>query len=87
MHSKHLSVLFTAALCLAACDNEGQSSGHGPGNADGIGGRADPPPAATQEAPNAAATTDPTGAMTTPDGSTEDTGATPRDPQPGNQGR
>ena len=85
MYLKMMSALLIAAFCLAGCgNNEGESMGHGPGNADGVGGRADPPAATTNEAPNEASTVDPTAARTTPDGSTEDTGATPRDPAPAN---
>jgi hypothetical protein len=84
MYLKSLSAVLLVAFCLAGCGNEGESMGHGPGNADGTGGRSDPPEATTNEAPNAASTVDPDGAMTTPDGSTEDTGATPRDPTPAN---
>lgn len=85
MHFKSKSAVLMATLWLAACgNNDGRSMGHGPGNADGAGGRADPPAATTNEAPQESATTDPNGAMTTPDGSTEDTGATPRDPAPAN---
>ena len=88
MHLKRLTLMALATFCLAACgDQQGDSMGSGPGNADGIGGREDPPAATTDEAPNNSSTTDPAGAMTTPDGSTQDTGATPRDPQPGNQGQ
>ena len=86
MPSKHWLFTTIAALALAGCgDQQGDSMGSGPGNADGVGGREDPPAATTEQAPNHSSTTDPQGAMTTPDGSTEDTGATPRDPQPGNQ--
>jgi len=85
MHLKSSSLALLSILLLAGCNNEGDSMGNGPGNADGIGGRADPPEATTNEAPNESSTTDPQGAMTIPDGSTEDTGATPRDPAPGNQ--
>jgi hypothetical protein len=87
MHFRLPIFLVAAALCLAACNNEGRTDGNGPGNADGFGGREDPPAATTDQSPNDASTVDPEGAMTTPDGSTEDTGATPRDPVPGNQGR
>lgn len=82
MPLKTKAALLMAAVCLAACGNEGESMGHGPGDADGLGGRADPPEATTNEAPNKASTTDPNAAVTKPDGSTEDTGATPRDPSP-----
>ena len=79
MHIKSLSVLAVAALGLAACGNDDNSMGNGPGNADGVGGREDPPTQMTNEAPTGASTTDPVGAQTTPDGSTEDTGATPQE--------
>lgn len=83
MDLKRSGVWLTAVLCLAGCGNNDESMGNGPGNADGVGGRADPPEATTDEAPNDASTTDPNAAKTTPDGSTEDTGATPREPSPG----
>jgi hypothetical protein len=85
MHVKTLGVLLAAAMCVAACeDNEGRSMGNGPGNADGTGGRTDPPEVTTDRTPNDSSIADPAGSMTKPDGSTEDTGATPRDPAPAN---
>jgi len=84
MHLKRSGAVLLMALWFAGCGNEGESVGHGPGNADGFGGREDPPEATTNDTPNEASTTDPQGAMTVPDGSTEDTGATPRDPTPTN---
>lgn len=45
MRSKFV-VLAVAGLLLAACGREAtQSDGNGPGNADGLGGREDPPTA------------------------------------------
>jgi hypothetical protein len=41
-------------LLTAACNREStQSDGNGPGNADGVGGRADPPPASAGDHPPA----------------------------------
>jgi hypothetical protein len=49
MRSKLALLLAMAALGLSACGQRDQNSeGNGPGNADGFGGRADPP---TQEQP------------------------------------
>ena len=79
MHIKTSCALLVAASLLAACGNDGESMGNGPGNADGVGGREDPPQQITNEAPTGASTTDAAGAHTTPDGSTEDTGATPQE--------
>jgi hypothetical protein len=40
------------ALCAACSGNDGASVGNGPGNADGVGGREDPPGAAAPVQPN-----------------------------------
>jgi hypothetical protein len=45
MRSKYVALVVTGLL-LAACGREAtQSDGNGPGNADGLGGREDPPTA------------------------------------------
>jgi hypothetical protein len=50
MRSKLVLILAMAVLTLGACEHRDENSdGNGPGNADGLGGRADPP---TQEQPN-----------------------------------
>ncbi len=88
MHVKFASVLSIAFLCLAGCGNDdGKSMGNGPGNADGIGNRADPPAATTNEASRyeerkESSTTDPNAAMTGPSGTMNDTGEPPRGPAP-----
>jgi hypothetical protein len=44
MRSKIVLILAMAAFALSACDRRADNSdGNGPGNADGFGGRADPP--------------------------------------------
>ena len=44
MRSKIILILATVALGLSACGQRDEiSEGNGPGNADGAGGRADPP--------------------------------------------
>jgi hypothetical protein len=44
MRSKIFLALLTVVLGLSACGQRDQNSeGNGPGNADGAGGRADPP--------------------------------------------
>ena len=44
MRSRLVAVLALTALALSACgQREENSEGNGPGNADGFGGRADPP--------------------------------------------
>jgi hypothetical protein len=49
MRSSIVLILAMAALGLSACgQRDDNSEGHGPGNADGAGGRDDPP---TQEQP------------------------------------
>jgi hypothetical protein len=69
-----IGILVAAVWAISGCNNEGRTVGNGPGNADGAGGRTDSPAATVDETPNNAATTDPVGAHTKPDGSTEDTG-------------
>jgi hypothetical protein len=77
MKLKTTGVLLATLWAISGCNNDGQTVGNGPGNADGAGGRADSPAAAADETPNNAATTDPVGAHTKPDGSTEDTARAP----------
>jgi hypothetical protein len=77
MNLKTTGVLLATLWAISGCNNDGQTVGNGPGDADGAGGRADSPAAAVDETPNNAATTDPVGAHTKPDGSTEDTGRAP----------
>ena len=49
MRSSIVLILAMAALGVSACgQRDDNSEGNGPGNADGLGGRADPP---TQEQP------------------------------------
>jgi hypothetical protein len=76
MNLKAIAFAIVAMGALVGCGNDGQSVGNGPGNADGVGGRTDPP-AATDDGPSKASTTDPVGAQTSPDGSTEDTSQRP----------
>ena len=52
--------LAVACLMLAACGRESPNSdGNGPGGADGVGGREDPPAAAAAQDGDAAKTTEP----------------------------
>jgi hypothetical protein len=83
MKLRTIGLSIAVMWAISGCNNDGQSVGNGPGNADGAGGRADPPAAATDESPNNAATTDPAGAHTVPDGSTEDTGREPGETRTG----
>jgi hypothetical protein len=52
MRSKIAIIMTLAALALCACQQRADNSdGNGPGDADGFGGRRDPPPASQQAAP------------------------------------
>ena len=87
MRTNLVTIAALALLALSSCTQEDTNSdGNGPGDADGFGGRADPPntPAAHDAAPGSLSETSP------PSASSDDRGqdappADAKDDRPGNE--